>query len=153
MLIKELMTKNVITVTMSTKLAETARLMLQHKISGVPVVNENSEVVEMVTKADIVQRSMPSAIKIIGSDSASLFPQKEEEYLKKLKALAEKDVASVVSHHGGKIFSAAPDNTIAQVAFIMYANDVRRLPVVNEKKKLVGIISYSDIAKIVAQNL
>lgn len=152
MLVKELMTKNVVTVIMSTKLAETAKLMLKHRISGVPVVNENNEVIEMVTKADIVQRSMPSAIKIIGSDSASLFPQKEEEYLKKLKVLAEKDVASVVSHHGGKIFHATPDNTIAQVAFIMYANDVRRLPVVNEEKELVGIISYSDIANIVANS-
>lgn len=152
MLVKELMSKNVVTVTMSTKLAETAKLMLKYRISGVPVVNENNEVIEMVTKADIVQRSMPSAIKIIGSDSASLFPQKEEEYLKKLKVLAEKDVASVVSHHGGKIFNAAPDNTIAQVAFIMYANDVRRLPVVNEEKELVGIISYSDIASIVANS-
>lgn len=152
MLVKEIMTKDVVTVTMSTKLAETAKLMLKYRISGVPVVNENNEVIEMVTKADIVQRSMPSAIKIIGSDSASLFPQKEEEYLKKLKVLAEKDVASVVSHHGGKIFNAAPDNTIAQVAFIMYANDVRRLPVVNEEKELVGIISYSDIASIVANS-
>ncbi len=51
--VERVMTPDVITVTPDTSLAETARLMLEHKISGLPVVDAKGRVVGVVTESDI----------------------------------------------------------------------------------------------------
>src|ERR1044071_9263955 len=52
----EIMTSAVITVTPATPIAEAARLMLQHRISGLPVV-DGKEVVGMITEGDLLRRA------------------------------------------------------------------------------------------------
>lgn len=51
--VKEIMTKDVITTTPDAPVEDAARLMVTHKIGGLPVVNEHSEVVGVITETDI----------------------------------------------------------------------------------------------------
>jgi CBS domain-containing protein len=51
--VERVMTRNVVTVTPDASLAQTARLMLEHKISGLPVVTADGRVAGVVTESDI----------------------------------------------------------------------------------------------------
>lgn len=146
-LVREIMTKNVLTVKKDTSLAYAVKIMLENRISGLPVVDEDNHVVSMITKSDIVQLSLPSALRRTGSGDPSLIPR-VESYLGKLREVALKDVGSTMTSR--EIICATPEMTVSEAAVIMYANEVRRLPVVNEGRRLVGIVSYSDIAAIIA---
>lgn len=53
--VADFMTENPITVTPSTTIGEAANLMLAHKISGLPVVNGNYDLVGIITESDIFE--------------------------------------------------------------------------------------------------
>ena len=55
--VADIMTEPVITVAAETKIAEAARLMLQHRISGLPVVDGGGRVVGILTEGDLLRRS------------------------------------------------------------------------------------------------
>src|SRR5262249_317348 len=57
----EIMTSRVITVTPATSIAEAARLMLQHRISGLPVLDPKGEVVGIVTEGGLLRRAETGA--------------------------------------------------------------------------------------------
>lgn len=61
MLARDIMTREVITVGLDAPVEEVARLLLGHRISGVPVVDATGRVVGVVTEADLIVRERPDA--------------------------------------------------------------------------------------------
>ncbi|UMZ74100.1 HPP family protein [Natranaerofaba carboxydovora] len=145
MQVKEVMTENVKTVSPDTPLSKASRIMCDHKISGVPVV-DGEEVVSMVTKSDIVQLSLPTALPALKVEKE--FPELIEKYIQRLKSASEEKVEKVMSPRD--LLWVTPQTQISHAVLIMYINRIKRLPVLDGNKKLMGIISYSDIAEIIA---
>ncbi|MBS3983456.1 MAG: CBS domain-containing protein, partial [Dethiobacter sp.] len=54
MLAREVMTRDVVTVTLAASVTEVARLLVEHKVSGLPVVDEEHRVVGMITEGDLI---------------------------------------------------------------------------------------------------
>ena len=57
MLVKDVMTQNVICIRANEPLVKAARLMLQNRVSGLPVVDQNNGIVGIVTEGDFLRRS------------------------------------------------------------------------------------------------
>lgn len=125
----DIMQKNVLTVTEETSLKKLARLMFSTHLAGYPVLR-NSKVVGIVTADDIFMKA-----------KAGLNGQGNKES-GALKALFAKQVKDVMVSDVTCIDSDMP---ISQVHDLMVENYFARLPVVNEKNELLGIISYSDV--------
>lgn len=53
---KHIMTKNVVTVTLTTTVKELAKLLILQQVSGVPVIDKNGKIVGVVSEADIVAK-------------------------------------------------------------------------------------------------
>lgn len=145
MKVKEIMTENVLYVTKNTHLGEAARIMCDNKISGLPVL-EGEEVISLVTKSDAVQLSLPTALPALNVERD--FPHLLDKYIQRLKAASSEKVENIMS--AKKLMWVTPQTEISHAVLIMYTNRIKRLPVLDENKRLKGIVSYSDVAEIIA---
>lgn len=132
-LVKDWMTSDVITVASDMSLTEAHRLMTDNKIRRLPVV-KNDHLVGIVTRGD-VREARPS-------DATSLTIWEVNYLISKLKI---KDIMAP------NPISILPDATLAEAAQLMLDNKFSGLPVVDSNKKVIGIITESDIFRMVVQ--
>jgi CBS domain-containing protein len=142
-IVKEIMTKDVITVSPHTSVREVVSLLLQHHFSGIPVVSENNELVGIVTEADLLYRIKLPAIKIL--------LEKEEVYcdpkpiIHKYRKIGGQTAQDVMSSNPVVI---SEEENIESAVDQMIHHKVNPIPVIRSKK-LVGIISRSDIMQFI----
>ncbi|MCL4463277.1 MAG: CBS domain-containing protein [Firmicutes bacterium] len=145
MLAREVMTRDVVTVTLAASVTEVARLLVEHKVSGLPVVDEEHRVVGMITEGDLIYQDkkvhMPAFLEILGGVIYLENPQRIVNDLKKMTATK---VAEVMT---SKVYTVKEDASMEDIATIMVERQVNRLPVVDQAGKLVGIISRQDLVK------
>ena len=118
MKLKEIMTKQVLTVHPEERVAVAARMMARNNIGSLPVCDAQGRICGMVTDRDLVVRCM-------AADGPG-----------KMKV---RDVMT------GNVITAAPDMEAAMAAHLMGRQQIRRLPVVKDGK-LCGMISLGDLA-------
>lgn len=119
MRVKDVMHKGVTWVPPNAPLAEIARKMRDEDIGAVPV-GENDRLVGMVTDRDIACKGLAN-----GRD---------------FSALTARDVMSK------PIFYCRTEDELEEAVHLMERKAVRRLPVINEKKRMVGILSLGDVS-------
>ena len=145
MLAREVMTRDVVTVGLAASITEVARLLVEHKVSGLPVVDEEQRVVGRITEGDLIYQDkkvhMPAFLEILGGVIYLENPQRIVNDLKKMTATK---VAEVMT---SKVYTVKEDASMEDIATIMVERQVNRLPVVDQNGKLVGIISRQDLVK------
>ncbi|MGV6995514.1 CBS and ACT domain-containing protein [Desulfovibrio sp. QI0430] len=124
------MTTDVVSVGPDTSLLKVGKLMKDHHIRRIPVVDENGQVVGIISDRDVRDAS-PS--------KATTLDMYEMHYL-----LAELKAKNIMT---AKPITVKPTDTVEQAALIMLDNKVGGLPVVDDSSKLVGIISDHDVFK------
>ena len=135
MKVRELMTKDVVSVRPAASLREAAALLVEHRVSGLPVVR-GSEVVGVLSEADIVAKTSG------GTDHGGLL-----SWLFDPEPLEHRTSAQTVS----EAMSTPPITITAtrpvhEAARKMITEGVNRLPVI-EDGKLVGILTRADIVR------
>jgi CBS domain-containing protein len=132
-LVKDWMTREVVVVEPETTLPEAHRLMTDNQIRRLPVM-ENGRLVGVVTRGDVRGAE--------ASDATSLSIW-ELQYL-----IARIKVKEIMTPD---LITISQDSTIGQAAQVMLDYKISGLPVVDSDGKLVGIITESDIFRIVVQ--
>lgn len=131
MLIRDWMTKEVITVSPGVSMMKASRLMREHKVHRLPVVGEDGSLVGIISDRDIKDAS-PS--------KATTLDMHELYYL-----LAEIKVQEIMTRQP---VSMRGDDSVEQAALVMVERHFGGIPVVDEADKVVGIITESDIFKV-----
>ncbi len=116
------MTTDVIAVSPDTPIKDAARLMFRHRVSGLPVCDEASCIVGIITEADFLR------IEVAREEADD--PQPIE-------------TVSQVMNRG--VVTVGPDAPLAEAAKVMVFQDVKRLPVVDDEERMLGIISRLDV--------
>jgi len=144
MVVKDVMTKDVITVQKFDSVMAVADILATRNISGLPVVDKQGKVVGIITQADILS--------VVGVRKEHTFKDLLKHMLGEpfLERRMGDIVGDVMTSH---VLTASPQQNIAEIVRIMDEKKIRRLPVTDEKKKLVGIISRADILKAVLRKL
>jgi len=141
---KDIMTSEIISVTVEDTVEGVAKLLTQHKISGIPVLDGDGKLVGIVTEADLLVRNkeihIPSAFALLGGVIWLENPKKFEEELKKAVAVKVKDIMTE------KVYTVGEEATLEEIATLMADKKVNRVPVVREGK-VIGIVSRGDIVK------
>ncbi|HEX3031133.1 MAG TPA: CBS domain-containing protein [Bacillota bacterium] len=144
MLARDIMTTNVVTVSPETTVEEVAKLITERGISGVPVVEENGNLVGIVSEGDIITRlknlHIPTYFQLLGGVIYFEGTKKLENDLKKMTAYQVKDLMTK------EVFSVGLEAPVEEIATLMAVKKINRVPVV-EGEKLVGIISRADIVR------
>ncbi len=147
MKVSEIMTRDVTTATPDTTIAQLAHVISEKNLGGLPIVDENGELVGIVTESNLLpkMKKVPfSNIKL-----PALFHEwVDEPGIEPLFKLArDKKAGEVMST---KVVSVEPNDTVLAAAIILGERGFRRLPVV-EDGRLVGIVSRGDILRALAK--
>ena len=139
MKIAELMTREVVSVGPEASLKEVAQLLVEHRISGLPVCDEAGRIVGVVSEADILQRETGPI-------------EREGHFAWLFDDTARADARKAAARTAGEAMSS-PAITVesyraaAAAARTMLEEGVNRLPVVNYHGKLVGIVTRADLVR------
>ena len=138
--VSDVMTTSVVTVDRITPYQDIDRLLTENRISGVPVLKIGREVAGVVTEADLLaaEDETNRRARMDSSVGRRRLLHKQQPY---------------VSLTAGTLMTApaitiGPDATIPAAARLMNTHHIRRLPVVDEHGKLVGIVSRRDLLSV-----
>jgi CBS domain-containing protein len=118
--VKDVMVKRIITMDAKKSISDAANRMKDREIGSVIIINAKKQAVGIVTERDIVRRAVA-------------------------KGMSHKEPVSKIMSKS--IFTIAPDTELEIAAKMMVKNGIKRLPVIDKKGDLVGIISDDDMAK------
>ena len=146
MLVKDLMTKDVVTITPATPIKEIAKIIVKRDISGVPVVNEKNRVIGIVSEGDLVQREMPPELPdglcILG---AVIYYRGLVEYREAFRKLWAARADQIMTK---EVITCKAKDDVAKAAKLLSDNHIKRVVVTDEDGILVGIVSRRDIVKM-----
>ena len=143
--VSDYMTHNVVCVTPDLSVAELVLLLVEKRLTGAPVVNDQGMVIGVVSQSDLVRESY---------DEAEAWVDAEHSPSDRLKGPAfEPPIGSTVAG----VMTAAPrvlreSATLRQAGQVMAQERVHRLPIVDEQGVVVGILSTLDLARFVANS-
>ena len=142
---KEIMTRDVATVTPEASVREAAGLMTEKRVSGVPVVAADGRLIGMLTASDLLHR-VETGTEKRRSWVAKFFSNPDEMARQYAKSHGLK-VHEVMSRH---VISVREDAGLSEVADVLDTNKLKRVPVVRGGA-LVGIISRGDLVRVLSQ--
>jgi CBS domain-containing protein len=138
-LVKDLMTTQVVTVGPATPFKEIVARLAEQRVSAVPVVDDAGLVLGVVSEADLLlKEEFPDP----DQDIPLFWTKRRRLERKKAAGSTARDLMSVA------LVSISPDATVAEAARRMHRANIKRLPVIGEGGRLVGIVSRSDLLKV-----
>jgi CBS-domain-containing membrane protein len=140
----DVMTRDVVTVSPDDVVQDVAKLLLKHRISGVPVVDKLGKLVGIVSEGDLMRRA-ETETDAHRSWWLRLFSASEVLANEYVRSHARK-VSDIMTT---RVLVAAPDTSLRDIASLMERNRVKRLPIV-EGGRLVGIVSRANLMQAFA---
>ncbi len=144
MKVEAIMQRSVVTVRPEAPLRDVARILLEHAISGVPVVDSEGDVIGVVSEADFVLREQGAPV---GRRRLSRFLADDADRSTLVKAAATTAGEAMTS----PALTVDPDTSLRDAARLMTERQVNRLPVIHEHR-LVGIVTRADIVRAYARS-
>ncbi len=143
--VADIMTREVVYVTPSTPVSQVAKLLVEYGVSGVPVL-EDGKLVGIVTEEDLVMRDaiidMPHFFGVFDSVFYLATKHDFDEEMQKILATEARDLMT------GNVVSISEDSSVQALATLMIKKEVNPVPVLNSAGELVGIVSRSDLVRL-----
>jgi len=138
--VERVMTKEVYRVKVDTTVREVAQMLMEYRISGLPVVDEEDRVIGVVSEADLLP--------LTGMRGSALGRFK--------KWWRERITSPKIYERVGEVMNKpaitiSPSDHIGKAAALLNKWGIKRLPVVNDEGKLIGIVSRADIVRVIGE--
>jgi CBS domain-containing protein len=142
----DVMTTNVITVGPDARVPAVAEILLSARISGVPVIGAEGELMGIVSEGDLMRRIEAGTerrrpwwlVILAGRDALAA------EFIKEHSC----KVADVMTRN---VITAAPDTPLSTIANLLEKNAIKRVPIVDHEGKVVGIVSRANLLQGIAR--
>jgi len=145
MKVADIMTRAVVSVRPEARVGEIARVFREHSLSGIPVVTEDGDLVGIITELDLVTRharpQMPAFLPLLGA-YVPLNQKKYQESLRRITGVVAEDIMTT------PVTTISPDASIEDLATMMVSNRANPLPVMDEQGRMIGIVSRTDILRV-----
>lgn len=144
--VSDIMTREVIYVSPEASVSEIAKIMIEYGVSGVPVV-ENDKILGIVTEEDLVMRDaiidMPHFWGIF--DSVFYLSKKRHDFEKEMHKILATTARDLMND---KVVTVPATASVQELATVMVKKEVNPVPVVGPGGELVGIVSRSDLVRL-----
>lgn len=150
MKVSDIMAKEVVSVKPADKVIKVAELLHQKGLNGVPVV-EGGKVLGMITEADLVSHGpasfhIPSLIKFFQEFKLEKYVSGKNK--EDFQSVFEADAKSVMN---SEYICVGPEAEITELIKLFQEKHVNPIPVVDQEKNIVGIVSLSDIIRLISR--
>ena len=143
----DIMTQPVVSVAPEDTIAHAARLMLQHRVSGLPVTDKSGTIVGIITEGDLLRR-------------AELGTERRRRRWIELLIGPGRLAGDYADTHGRKVgevmtstvVSVRPPDALSDVVELMEKRHIKRVPVV-DNERLVGIVSRANLVRALVHSL
>lgn len=147
MRVRDLMTTDVATVSPETSLEDAATVLLARRISGLPVIDAESKLIGIVTEADFL-----TAMGIPCHHPAHNLWQTLESMFKH-QPKAVKTPTSIAEIMNKQVITINDNSTLHEVIDTMKQHHIKRLVVTDDKQKVQGIITRSNLVQVLLQQI
>lgn len=150
MYIKDIMTKDIVTVLESDTVEKCAKILHEHKFSGLPVVDEDGMIKGIVTEGDIIKRASrmkgPSYLEILGG---IVYLESAKDLMEEVQRTKGNLVGDIMTKD---VRTIKEDEEIEDAATLLVKEKIKRLPVVGDEGRLIGIVARRDIMEYLFNN-
>lgn len=146
--VADVMSHDPIVVQPETSIKEAIKILVEHRISGLPVVDQTGKLVGVISETDLLWQETgvtpPAYIMFLDSVIYLENPARHDKELHKALGLTVGEVMS------GDPVTITPDQPLRKAAKIMQEKSIRRLAVTDEAGKVIGILTPGDIVRTMA---
>jgi len=146
---KDIMTRDVISVTPETLITEVARVLLENRINGTPVIDEQRRLVGIICQSDLIAQQkrlpLPSVFNLLDTFIPLSSPGKYEKEIRKISAVNAGQAMTPDP------VAVDPETSIEEIAALMVNKGFHTIPVVKDGK-LVGVLGKEDILRTIIQS-
>jgi len=141
---KDIMTTDVIAVSTSTTVEELARILVERRISGAPVIDDQGGLIGIVTENDLIRKNkkfhIPTIVRLFDAYIMLESNSRIEQEIKEMAAVTVNDI------YRKGVVTISEDTPVDEIATIMSEKAVHLIPV-TDGKKIKGIVGKIDIIK------
>lgn len=141
----DVMIAPVVTVGANATVREVARILLERRISAVPVVDADNKILGIVTEGDLMHRTESGTerhyawwLRLLTGDA-----QMATDYVKS-HAIKVEDIMT------REVVTATPETPLSDIAMLLEERQIKRVPIVNKQGQLVGIVSRANLLQAIA---
>ena len=142
--VKDIMTTDLITLTLDMDIVTAGNILLENKINGAPVIDENGGLVGILCQSDLIAQQkklpIPTVFTILDSVIQLTSKKQIEKQVRKITALTVSDAMTP------NPVTVNPDSMLETVAALMVESNFHTLPVI-DNGRLVGIVGKEDILR------
>jgi len=143
----DVMMTRVITADENATVPEAAKLLAEHGVSAVPVVDTDDRVIGMVSEGDLLHR-------------AEIGTERRRSWWLEMMSSTNRLAGEYIKSHSGKVkdvmtrdvLSVTEDTPVADIAVLLETNRIKRVPVLRDGK-LVGIVSRANLVRALAMTI
>ncbi|NTV30764.1 CBS domain-containing protein [candidate division WWE3 bacterium] len=140
MRVVDVMTDEVITVRETTPFKQIVNILIQNKISGVPVVDDTDSLVGIISEKDLLLRLFPEHEDFYKTFKEYYDAELIRKEVGKLSRFVAQDLMT------NKVITVQKDEPVLGACALMLVHNIRRLPVV-EENHVIGIVTTNDLYK------
>ena len=145
--VRDIMTREIVSVRLETPLTEAARILAEHDFDGVPVVDDAGKLIGILTEYDLISKGsavhIPTLQMLI--KQLPVLPKDQSAFRDDVKAVAALTVSDVMNNDPLTL----PESATFEDAVVAFRDHhrVNPIPIVDQNRKIVGIITRFDILK------
>lgn len=139
MIVRDFMINKVFTVKPTNTIRELLQVLHSNRVGGVPVVDDNGNLVGMVSDGDVLRYLTPKPVGFAGLVYIMEYGEKEDVLKEKLNT----QVKDIMTKRN--IAFATPDEEFEEAMRVLSRHRFKKLPVVNEAGRVIGVLSRGDI--------
>ncbi len=137
MLVREIMTREAVTVTPDMSVKAVLALLEKHHITAAPVVDRDHLIQGVVSEVDLIRELVPTDQRLREWPSPRSLPDRP------------RTVAEVMTTHP---VTVGPDTDVAAAIELMATLNIKSVPVVDRGHRVLGMLSRSDVVRVLAQS-
>jgi CBS domain-containing protein len=146
--VKDVMRREVPLASPAATVGDLARLMVDHRVPGVPII-DGGELVGIVTEADLIQREADVDIPAVATlFDAILFSDAGEPFAEELRHVVAMTAGELMS---APVISIRDIATISELATLMMQQRVNPVPVVDDSRRIVGLATRTGLIEMIAR--
>ncbi len=145
MRVKEIMTKEIISISPEISAKDALEALFKNHISGLPVIDNDKKLVGMFTEKEVLRAVLPSYVSKVGK---FVYEENPKAVKRKMAALGKVKVKEIMRK---EVVTTNEDIALCEVARLMLMHSARRIPVVDKNGIVKGIVAREDIVKAFAK--